>query len=528
MMRLSFIIPVYNCEKYIKKCINSILSQKTSLNYEIIIVDDGSNDNTKIEVSKFLNKYSKVKYYCQEHKGVSYARNFGISKSVGEYISFVDADDIISENFFANLEKEFQKNFDILKTKVECLDLNKYDERFDLPIFDKLNGNNALLKFCKKNKIFAIPWSYIIKREYFLKNKFSFKPNSLYEDYLLIPLVLAKADNIRSVDWYGYKYIKRNNSTTTFYTDDLELKRINDFIFNTYLLIKYFYDNKYENYQQICGYFYERLNIKISHLSLDIKMKMNIKTLDKIEQLNNRIQCNVNIEELPKEYFLAINETVKSAKYIFKSNLISIILGGSCGKNNPIIGWSDIDLYIILKKYNPKTIRNFNKVIKKNNLHIGVTYYSLLEVDNASFDGKTKIMLYEKQNFNVDPTLYGFCYIEKISYKEVVRNDYNNLPNIIHEFRRMYIDLMDKEIFDKKYIKKLLILIKCYLNTKGLFLYGYENVVMEFLNIYNKNSTKRYKFDIISAMTCAGNHRQKVLDFSERVLAFVIKDMEEK
>ena len=87
---------------------------------------------------------------------------------------------------------------------------------------------------------------------------------------------------------------------------------------------------------------------------------------------------------------------------------------------------------------------------------------------------------------------------------------------------------MDKEIFDKKYIKKLLILIKCYLNTKGLFLYGYENVVMEFLNIYNKNSTKRYKFDIISVMTCAGNHRQKVLDFSERVLAFVIKDMEEK
>ncbi len=526
-MKLSFIIPTYNCEKYIKKCLNSILNQKTNIKYEIIIVDDGSKDNTKKEVSKFLNKYSKVKYYFQKHKGVSYARNFGISKSVGEYISFVDADDIISENFFVNLEKEFQKDFDILKTKVECLDLNKYDGRFELPIFNKLNGSSALLKFCKKNKIFAIPWSYIIKRDYFLKNKFRFKTNSLYEDYLLIPLVLAKADNIRSVNWYGYIYIKRNSSTTTSFTDALELQRINDFIFNTYLLIKYFYDNKYENYQQICSYFYERLSIKISHLSLDIKMKMNIKTLDKIEQLNNNIQCNVNIEELPQDYYLAISEAINSAKFIFKSNLISIILGGSCGKNNPIPGWSDVDLYIILKEYNPKTIRIFNNTIKNNNMHIGLTFYSLLEIDRASFDGKTKIMLYEKQNFNVNPTLYGFCYIRKIYYKEIILNDYINLPNIIHEFRRMYVDLIDKETFDKKYIKKLLVLIKCYLNTKGIFLYGYENVVMEFLKIYNKNSTKRYKFDIMDSMTCAGNSRQKLLNFSEKVLAFVIKDMEE-
>lgn len=94
---ISIIVPIYNSEKYLKKSIESILKQ-TYKNIEIIIVNDGSTDKSESIIQEFLAIDSRIRYYKNTNHGVSYTRNFGISKATGDYIMFVDSDDVINEN----------------------------------------------------------------------------------------------------------------------------------------------------------------------------------------------------------------------------------------------------------------------------------------------------------------------------------------------------------------------------------------------------------------------------------------------
>ena len=104
MPKISVIVPVFNTGKYIKKCLNSILSQK-NVDYEIIVVNDGSTDNSDEIIKDYVNQHQeKVKYYTKQNGGLSDARNYGITKASGDYLCFVDSDDYIDENLFANLE----------------------------------------------------------------------------------------------------------------------------------------------------------------------------------------------------------------------------------------------------------------------------------------------------------------------------------------------------------------------------------------------------------------------------------------
>ena len=95
---LSIIIPVYNCEKYIIRCLGSVLRQQDSQKYEIIVVNDGSTDNTATQLNKFAIKYKNINVIHQKNAGVSVARNVGISASRGKYVTFVDGDDMVGIN----------------------------------------------------------------------------------------------------------------------------------------------------------------------------------------------------------------------------------------------------------------------------------------------------------------------------------------------------------------------------------------------------------------------------------------------
>ena len=103
MIDVSVIVPVYNTEKYLEKCLDSIVNQ-TFNNYEIIIINDGSPDNSETIIQEYLKKYpQKIKYYKKENGGLSEARNMGILKSSGKYLMFVDSDDYISEDMIEKL-----------------------------------------------------------------------------------------------------------------------------------------------------------------------------------------------------------------------------------------------------------------------------------------------------------------------------------------------------------------------------------------------------------------------------------------
>lgn len=115
-MLLSIIIPVYNGEQNILRCLNSLVDDKALANYEIIIIDDGSTDKTKEKIESYIKKYPtiKVTYYYQTNRGVSAARNVGIKLSKGKYIWFVDSDDRITPNIIFQILPIINKNYDII------------------------------------------------------------------------------------------------------------------------------------------------------------------------------------------------------------------------------------------------------------------------------------------------------------------------------------------------------------------------------------------------------------------------------
>lgn len=111
--QLTIIIPVYNAEKHIEQCINSILIQSYN-DYELILIDDGSTDDSSIICERFASKYANILYYRQENQGVSNARNSGLEKSSGVYVSFIDSDDFIKEDTYTSIfSSSTFKEFDL-------------------------------------------------------------------------------------------------------------------------------------------------------------------------------------------------------------------------------------------------------------------------------------------------------------------------------------------------------------------------------------------------------------------------------
>lgn len=237
-----------------------------------------------------------------------------------------------------------------------------------------------------------------------------------------------------------------------------------------------------------------------------------------------------NLQKLPEIYRTTIEYVTDCIIENLKDNLMCVILGGSCGKNIPVVGWSDIDIYVILKKYDFDQIVKLNTAIEKTNIHIGITFYTESEIKNGFIDSRTKVMIYEKQILKCNPNLYGNYDLNLIDYNTIKNNDKDNIPSVLHEVRRMHIKVLNNgNKIDRKYIKKVILLLKCYFNIKGKFLYGYTNVVNEFLSEYNENenkSTNYYFFDIIGALGDITRHKSQIVEFVNRVLNYMNKEME--
>ena len=197
------------------------------------------------------------------------------------------------------------------------------------------------------------------------------------------------------------------------------------------------------------------------------------------------------------------------------TNLISIILGGSRGKNNEINNWSDYDLYLVLKEISLDDIikiREINKNLEeKLNCHVGITYYTEQEIKNKNIDDKTFVMLYEKNNFNCNPTLYGNLSNINISYYEILEIDQYVFPQIVNEVKRNIL-LNDY----KKIIKKVTLLIKIILRKNNIFCYGYENIFMEFYSLMEK---KKIDFiNKIDILECILTNDKKIIFFATELL----------
>ena len=232
MKKISVVIPVYNMEKYIEKCLNSIYNQQMK-DIEIIIVNDGSVDNSEAIIKQWIENHGKinVKYLKKENGGLSDARNFAIHYVTGKYISFIDADDYIDKNLYSNLEKYIDEDIDLIKFKMKIVDENgDILEKVDGPIFDRCTGEEGFEKLCTTDKFLDPACIYLYKTSFYKENGFKYKKGAYHEDFGLTSLIMLKAKTFVSTKECGYNYLQTTNSITRNKDYEKEIKKSQDLL----------------------------------------------------------------------------------------------------------------------------------------------------------------------------------------------------------------------------------------------------------------------------------------------------------
>lgn len=221
MKKITVIIPVYNVERYLSQCLNSVIKQ-TYTNFEIIAINDGSTDGSLNILNQYKMKYRNIYIINQENQGQSIARNKGIERATGDYIYFLDADDYIATNTFQILIETFEEyNVDLIKFSAEIvidgIDIQVNKNRYN---FDQYFNENKIYRkdeFLDLNiKSFsASPVLYIVKREILQSNKIRYKAGIIHEDDLFTSEVLLNTNKAVYISENFYKRRLRKNSVMT-------------------------------------------------------------------------------------------------------------------------------------------------------------------------------------------------------------------------------------------------------------------------------------------------------------------------
>ena len=310
MPTLSVIVPVYNTEKYVEKCINSILNSSFK-DLEIIIVNDGSTDNSEEIIKKIIeeNKDFNIKYLKKENGGLSDARNFALPYVTGKYISFIDSDDYIDVNLYKNLEKYMKQDIDLIKFKMKKVDeAGNILEKLDGPVFEKCTGEEGYKKLCVDDKFLDPACIYLYKTKFFKENNFKYAKGLYHEDFGLTSLIILKASSFVSTKEFGYYYLQTKNSITRNKDYKKEIKRAKDLIKHYDNMIEKIDNDNYKISKEskilIKRYFTNTLLLK----SYDLKEENLRKYLEELKK--RKLYKNIkveNLKQLIKKILLMIN-----------------------------------------------------------------------------------------------------------------------------------------------------------------------------------------------------------------------------
>lgn len=268
---LSIVIPVYNVERYLATCLDSVVGAERD-KVEIIVVNDGSTDNSLVVCNEYEKKYDNVRVICQDNQGLSGARNTGIQNATGEYILFLDSDDFLKAGVLSRIIT------DIIKMKKDFFLGRAYQYYADTNIYNLCQIDYLSLKceapsqyfldLHKKNDFWFAAWLIVINRRFLLDNGLFFKTGIYHEDELWVPSVFAKANSIGFLNYGFYCYrmdregsivaspkikrefdklvvvdelaklIGKDKSSTLMIKD-----RISSLVFGIVLSLKHFFDN---------------------------------------------------------------------------------------------------------------------------------------------------------------------------------------------------------------------------------------------------------------------------------------------
>ena len=308
MPKVSVIVPIYNVEKYLEKCLDSLVNQ-TLEDIEIILVNDGSTDNSGQIAKEYASKYKeKIVYLEKQNGGLSDARNYGLEYAKGDYISFVDSDDYISKNLYSELARYMEEDYDMVKFGILTVNLknNKITQN-ETKQFESKTGEEAFDILYKTDKMTEVAWGYLYKASFWKENNFKFTKDMYHEDFGLIPLVILKAKKVASTNILGYYYVQSDKSITRNSDEKKKLKM-------SYDLLK-FYDQmlleieKYEigkkAIENIKIYYTNCILLEIKNISSKIERQKYIKEIKKRKMIKN-IKVR-NFKQLLKKILLNIN-----------------------------------------------------------------------------------------------------------------------------------------------------------------------------------------------------------------------------
>lgn len=323
---ISIIVPVYNVEKYLNKCVESILAQ-TYDNLEIILVDDGSPDNCGNICDKYAKKDSRIVVLHKTNGGLSDARNKGINIAKGKYIGFVDSDDYIEKDMFEilyNLCKENNADISMISYKeIENEIIINENSKYTNKIFE-YNNIEAIKELLKDEIVKNYAWNKLYKKELF--DKIEYPINMAYEDVGTTYKLFEKAKKIIWYDIPKYNYIRRSTSIVSK---------------NTYKNLKDFIDLSYQRYNHFENSIYSK-EIKIensySFIRSMIMFYLNYQ-VDNIEELDNVFEYyyplfNKIIEQNYNEIILEMSKQnlIATIYYLIKwnrkktRNILNVIL----------------------------------------------------------------------------------------------------------------------------------------------------------------------------------------------------------
>lgn len=251
MKKISVVVPIYNVEKYLRQCIDSILAQTVS-DYEIILVDDGSPDSSGMICDEYAEKHDNIKAFHKVNGGLSDARNFGLSKAQGEYVLFIDSDDYYGEStFFEKLIAVFEEHnpvavaFSMKRVDAKTGECLKYEYHYDEALLNGYCKMEEVLGHLISNDQFMISaCGYAIKREYLLSTEMFFEKGLVGEDIERANRLFSTNFSIRFIDVPAY-FARRGREGSI--TSTIGIKNIEDLL---YIIKKYAVD--YSNSDEPC------------------------------------------------------------------------------------------------------------------------------------------------------------------------------------------------------------------------------------------------------------------------------------
>lgn len=304
--KVSIIVPVYNVENYLTKCLDSLIGQSLQ-DIEILVVNDGSKDRSEEIIRQYARKYpGKIKAFSKENGGLSDARNFGIDRATGDYIGFVDSDDYVTEGMFEEMFLLAEKH----DAKMVICNIQKVDENgkvvqklTQLPNMpENINLENHFSVF---SDVSYFACNKLFKKELFDQKRF--KKGVHFEDIQLIPQLLLECETIAQTQNYHYQYFERTDSITKTHTEkglDM-LKAVKD-------VEDVFADSKYAHKKEELKNFqiFEGIYSFLAYLAFVKKEELFYKMSDQLsvfmKERQIKIQDILNYSRFGKNYLLSL------------------------------------------------------------------------------------------------------------------------------------------------------------------------------------------------------------------------------